>query len=302
MTKNIFYAVCFLLVSSVAFSAETVRQVLGDREFSKGFTITGQQHADKPRIETFDQKEVTPLWRICQWNSKGKLENTEIAEDTIRIFDEYKSVTLDRKTGAINLTDNAIKEWDAKLRTSQHTPWPHLLLEQSPFKNPISIAKAKNIWVEFDFEITVMDHQGEQNPDLHTAQVGWFLYLKNVNPDSPGYRDFLWFGTSLFDARVDFTKNYAAQDFAMPNGSFIYTIGSETYLKEKCDVGRRQKVRYDILPEIEKALKAAHAQGFMKHSQVKDLTFDGTNIGWEIPGVYNAGITLHKLSVEVIED
>jgi len=87
----------------------------------------------------------------------------------------------------------------------------------------------------------------------------------------------------------------------MPNGSFIYTLGSKSYLKEKVEVGKRQKVRYNILPEIQKAIDTAHQRGFISNSTREDMFFDGTNIGWEIPGVFDAGITFYKLSVEVVE-
>jgi hypothetical protein len=87
----------------------------------------------------------------------------------------------------------------------------------------------------------------------------------------------------------------------MPNGKFIYTIGNKTYLTKKVEVGQRQKIQYDILPEVQKALDTAHQKGFIVHSTVQDMVFDGMNIGWEIPGVYDAGMTFHQLSVEVIK-
>jgi len=294
-----------MILSAFLFSpgiarAEETRQVLEDRTFSRGFVLTGPTHQSPLRTETFGQKEVVPLWRIPQWTSRGTLDAVEVTDQTVKFSDPYKSVTLDRESGVINLTVDASKEYDTP-RTGPEQPWVHLLLEQSPFTTPIKITGAKAIWVEFDFELTKFKDYGENDPGKHAAQVGWFLYLKNINPKSPGFRDFLWFGMSLFDNRQDFTTLYANQDFAMPDGSFIYTLGSDSYLKEKVEVGRRQKVRIDILPEIRKALETAHSRGFMTKSTIDDLVFDGTNIGWEIPGVFDVGMTFHNLSVEVVE-
>jgi hypothetical protein len=302
MTKSLLATIfSFFLFAAFSMSAaEEFRQVLEDQTFSHGFVITGAKHDQPKRKETFGQ-EGEPCWQIAQWNSKGLLENVQTDENQAVLSDSYKSVTLNRKTGAINLTVDASKEWNEIPRDSNSVPWPHLLLSQSPFKKPISIANAKAIWVEFDFELTKLKTYGTPNPRLHTAQVGWFLYLKNSNSQSKGFHDFLWFGLSLFDSRYDFTSPYAAQDHAMPNGKFIYTVGNKSYLKEKAEVGKRQKVRYNILPEIQNALEAAHAKGFIPHSTVNDMVFDGTNIGWEIPGVYDAGMTLYHLSVEVVE-
>jgi len=55
------------------------------------------------RVETFGQNDVTPHWRIPQWISKGLLDLVQIDENTVRFSDDYKSVTLDRKAGTINL-------------------------------------------------------------------------------------------------------------------------------------------------------------------------------------------------------
>jgi hypothetical protein len=302
MTKSIL--IVFIVVSTICntFSmAEEVYQVLEDRNYSQGFTIQGTKHGQPKRVETLGQDGVTPHWQIAQWNSKGTLDRIEFDENTATFSDPYKSVFLNRKTGAINLTVLASKEWNNKPRESRSEPWPHLLLSQSPFANPINIAQAQAIRVTFDFELTLLQKYGEQKNNLHTAQVSWFLYLKNTNKQSKGFHDFLWFGISFFDSRHDFTSTFAAQDFAMPNGKFIYTIGNKKYLTQKVEVGQRQKIQYDILPEVQKALDTAHQKGFIVHSNIQDMVFDGMNIGWEIPGVYDAGMTFHQLSVEVIK-
>ncbi|MDR2757436.1 MAG: hypothetical protein LBC20_17215 [Planctomycetaceae bacterium] len=301
MTKNILTIYFMLVICNTFLIAEEVCQVLDDRNYSQGFTILGTKHDQPKRIETFGQEGVTPRWQIAQWHSKGTLDCLDLDENTIKFSDPYKSVLLNRQTGAINLTVLASKEWNNVPRESHSEPWPHLLLSQSPFTNPINIAHAQEIRVTFDFELTLLQKYGEQKNNLHTAQVGWFLYLKNTNKQSKGFHDFLWFGISLFDSRRDFTSTYAAQDFAMPNGKFIYTIGNKTYLTKKVEVGQRQKIQYDILPEVQKALDTAHQKGFIVHSNIQDMVFDGMNIGWEIPGVYDAGMTFYQLSVEVIK-
>lgn len=294
----LFYA--FVLAASITSSAveSTTRQVLDDLLFLKGFELTGPTHQSPHRIETFGQSGAVPVWKVAQWNSRGTLEQVNISDRQVQMSDSCKSLTLDRKTGAINLTVNASKEYD-RPRQSSSEPWVHLLLEQSPLAKPVSIAKAKAVWVEFDFELTKFNAHGVPDPGLHAAQVSWFLYLENTNPQSKGYKDFLWFGLSIFDNRHDFVPLYANQDIAMPNGSFIYTLGSQSYLKEKIVVGKRQKVRYNILPEIQKAIDAAHQRGFFSGSAREDLVFSGTNIGWEIPGMFDVGITFYTLSVEV---
>ena len=280
--------------------AKKPREVLADVKFADGFTLTGATHEAAQRVETFGQSGMTPTWKIAQWHSKGLLDRVQIDEKAVKMTDDYKSVTLDRETGAINLTVHTSKEYDQP-RASSSQPWVHLLLEQSPFREPIKVTEAAEIWVEVEFELTENAAHGPQNPALHAAQLSWHLYLKNTEEQSKGFRDFLWFGVSMFDSRNDFVPDYAAQDFAMPNGSFIYTLGSKRYLDKPVEVGRRQTIRRNILPDIKQALETAHKRNFITNTFIDDVVLDGTNIGWEVPGTFDVGVTLHKLSVRVVE-
>jgi hypothetical protein len=281
-------------------TAEKSREVLADVKFTQGFVLTGTTHDAPLRVETFGQKDVTPAWRMPQWNSKGLLDRVQVSDERVVMTDDYKSVTLDRKSGAINLTVHTSKEYPTP-RTSPSQPWVHLLLEQSPFQEPIKVADAAAIWVEIEFELTENTAHGPQDPDLHAAQLSWFLYLKNTNRQSNGFRDFLWFGVSMFDSRHDFVPDYAAQDFAMPNGSFIFTLGSKRYFDKPVEIGKRQTIRHNILDGIREAVETAHQRGFITNTTIDDVVLDGTNIGWEVPGTFDVGVTLHKFSVTVVE-
>ena len=289
-----------VLYSTSLFAEEKLREVLNDTTFSQGFILTGATHNAPRRIETFGQKDIKPAWIMPQWNSQGLLDRVNVDESTIKLTDDFKSVTLNRKTGAINLTVYASKEYETP-RTSPSQPWVHLLLEQSPFLKPIKVSEAAAIWVEVEFELTKNVAHGRQNPSLHAAQLSWFLYMKNTNSQSKGFRDFLWFGISMFDSRYDFVPDFAAQDFAMPNGSFIYTLGSKRYFDTPIKVGERRTLRRNILGDLREAIETAHTRGFITNTTIEDVVLDGTNIGWEVPGTYDAGVTLHKISITVVE-
>ena len=292
--------ICFLNVSLFADDAAKIpREVLTDAKFAQGFVLTGATHGAPQRVETFGQKDVTPVWRMPQWNSKGLLDRVKVDENTVALTDDCKSVTLDRKTGTINLTVHASKEYD-KPRELPSQPWVHLLLEQSPFAKPVKVSEAAAIWVEVEFELTENTAHGPQDPGLHAAQFQWFLYMKNTNEQSEGFRDFVWFGLSMFDSRHEFVPDYAAQDFAMPNGSFIYSLGSKRYLDKPVEIGRRQTIRREILNDLREGIETAHKRGFITNTTIDDVVLDGTNIGWEVPGVYDVGVTLHKISVTVV--
>lgn len=281
--------------------------VLADADFARGFCVKNVKSGEPGRVVRFtspgvaDQDEKTPpVWEIAQWHSRGTLGKTEITEAHVTLSDAYKSVTLDRHSGAVTLTAEASREYE-KPRASAAEPWVHLLLEQGRFARPVKCADMTAIIVEAELELTHLEAVGEQDPALHAAQFSWFLYLKNMKEDSPGKHDFLWFGLSFFDSRHDFTQDYAAQDFAVPEGKFIYIVGSRHLLAEKVAKNRRFTVRRDILPDIRRAVAVAHEKGFIPHSAVEDLTLDGMNIGWEITGKIDAGMKIHRVKVEIKE-
>jgi hypothetical protein len=281
-------------------TAKKTREVLTDTKFAKGFALTGATHAAPMRVETFGQKDVTPEWRMPQWTSKGLLDRVQVDEDTVRLTDDYKSVTLNRKTGAINLSLDTSKEYDPP-RTSTSQPWVHLLLEQPRFQKPIKVSETAEIWAEVEFELTKNKEHGTNDPNIHAAQLSWFLYLKNTDPESKGFHDFVWFGLSMFDSRHDFVPDYAMQDFAQPNGSFIRSLGTKRFFDEPLKVGERRTIRFNIREEIREAIALAHKNGFIVNTTFDDVVLDGTNIGWEVPGTYDVGATLHKISVTVVE-
>jgi len=280
-------------------TAKKSREVLTDTKFAKGFVLTGATHAAPKRVETFGQKDVTPEWRMPQWTSKGLLDRVLVENDTVRLIDDYKSVTLDRKTGAITLSVDTSKEYETP-RTSPAQPWVHLLLELPAFPQPIKVNEAAEIWAEVEFELTRCQAHGTNDPRIHAAQLSWFLYLKNTNPESEGLHDFVWFGLSMFDSRYEFVPDYAMQDFAMPNGSFIRSLGTKRFFDKPVKVGERQTIRYNILDEIREAITIAHKHGFIINTTFDDVVIDGTNIGWEVPGTYDVGVTLHRISVTVV--
>jgi len=307
MIRLLFLASFSVLFGTSLLADESVKkswEALSDTKFSKGFVLSGPLHASPTRNATFGQKDEKPEWRIAQWDSKGLLDRVLIDDDTVKLTDDYKSVTLNRKTGAINLAMDTLREYESP-RTSPHQPWACLLLDQMSFQKPIKVSEAAEIWVEADFELTENKAHGPQNPDLHTAQLVWVFYMKNTNRESKGYRDFLWFCLQLFDSRYDFAPDFAMQDFnpqgAQGNGHFIRLLGSKRYFDKPVVVGERQTLRYDIRDAVQEAIEVAHKHGFIVNTTIDDVILDGTNIGWEVPGTYDVGATLYKMSVQVMD-
>lgn len=293
-----FFAFCaFSQLFAVAQIEADSREVLSDVNFERGFVLTGPKHDSPSRNELFPGSgKEKPAWRITQWNSQGMLDRISVDEKNITLSDSCKTVQVEKSTGEITLSIAGAKEYE-RPRKSAAEPWAHLLLEQPSFEKPIRIADVKSIFLELEFELLECTQHGEPDPALHAAQFSWFVYLKNKNPDSKGFHDFLWFGLGIFDSRHEFVPLYAAQDFAVPEGKFIYSLGGRSFLEEKIVPKKAYKIKIDILPELKTALKTAQGRGFLENSRLEEMELDGTNIGWEIPGVIDASIRIRKISL-----
>lgn len=272
-----------------------------DPRFERGLRVNGTKHGDPARlIDSNGQiaNKLKPVWTVAQWHCRGQLDRVEQQGDVLKLYDEGKSLTIDKKTGSFNMTVSGRKEYGDRIRKQPGDPWVHLLLSQGKeLKTPLLHTLDKLI-VELEFELTEFESVLESPLPIHAAQFQLFLYLRGVDPKDPKrYVNFTWFGISVFDNRSDFTDDYAAQDFAMENGQFIYTIGSKHTLKEKVEVGKPMKIQVDILPYVGKCLEKAHEKKFMLETDFEHALFEGMNIGWEIPGVFDCGMTVHRLAI-----
>jgi len=56
-------------------------------------------------------------------------------------------------------------------------------------------------------------------------------------------------------------------------------------------------VKVDILPYIKSAYQLAKDRNYLSNTTWDDLYIGSTNIGWELPGTYNASVKISKLNV-----
>ncbi|MBQ7770526.1 MAG: hypothetical protein IJ373_05005, partial [Clostridia bacterium] len=61
-------------------------------------------------------------------------------------------------------------------------------------------------------------------------------------------------------------------------------------------VGKKVRIKVNVLPEIEKALKIVQSYGEMVGADVKKLKIASTNLGWELPGNNDVNIQITQLN------
>ena len=142
----------------------------------------------------------------------------------------------------------------------------------------------------------------EYVPTLHSAQFLMNFTLSNLNKESKGYGDTIWFGLAFYDYRFTYSEEGIAIDDGKESATGIakYGISSKKFLPEPVCIGDKVFVDFDVLPEIANALKLAQeyeALEVFRDTEVKDLKFTTMNLGWEIPGTFDVASTIYQLGL-----
>ena len=90
------------------------------------------------------------------------------------------------------------------------------------------------------------------------------------------------------------TSSITRENFREP----LYAPGGDTYASESTHGGGPVTFEGDLLPEVLVGLERAWAQGLLGDSQdLADYRLGGMNIGWEVPGVFDAAVELWDLEL-----
>lgn len=303
-----------------------VYELFDDTKFEKGFSVTGMDsptnHLLPPYYFNYGDNSLRPKWTLAQWDSKIDFrdENETIfssPDDNVYIYEnDTKKVTVDTNTGEIGLQLNASAVYDAPRKDGER--WPHLLISQD--MNSRDTQQARQLKNVDHLRLTLSqkltkfeDHMdGQANSGLHAASMYIYLYVKGINEQ--GRTEMTWFGLPLFDNRYPFPGETGMQDGGKDDASglFIYLTPSQAFTNTSftdetgTPVGSEDNawmdIDIDLKPFIERALALANEKGFMKGVTMDTVYLDGMNLGWEMPGTYDAEMLIKNLSLKAYVD
>lgn len=280
--------------------------ILEDKKFEKGFSIAYM--SDKNYIDyggTIEQGAWR--WGINEEGSTDVINADTVIteEDGWRVFRSpkgSKTVKLNPETGSFYLELNASVDYGDHIREDGEG-WPHLLFTQNYDDGRLPLlSQMKNLYMEIDFDfVKFEDKMGvSANRNKHACQFQWYVAIKNVNPDSPDFGDWFWLGLQFFDNRYNFCSQNLIVDGGKTTatGKAIYTADMRNVMNKKVvEAGENYKVKFDIMPEIEKALtqlKDFEDMDTLRKTKLEDLRIFHTNIGWEMPGSYDAAVQVNS--------
>jgi len=296
-----------------------------DINFKKNLRITKTDFTEStpyhgsPVVLHDKYSSSTPNWTMAQWGTRYDIKNTasDLGGHTLNKSDDglintitskgktvngivipAKVLSLNSYTGEIYMESNCSVEYETP--REGYEPWVHLLLESNLTKEK-SLSQMTSCVMEADYEVNYCDNKtGEAyNPNVHAAQLVWYITLQNLNNKSAEYGKYIWFGVSLFDNRDAGKETSLYYAFDAGTGTAIYNLGSSYYMKDKKipTVGERKTALIDIRPYVEEAFNIAKKDGYFETTVFTDLYLGSSNFGYEVPGTFDISSTIHSINV-----
>jgi len=310
--KRLLCGACLLLVAGGSSAGSEAEPVFGDFSFRQGFLLS-YPHAARGRAAaaTLDlgRAEAQPLWRLCQWGTKYSLADTPCvpgAQGDVCYENQGKRVVVggpDAPRRDLILEVRGQAEYGARPRQAGEG-WPHLLVEQDATR-PFRIDALERLTLSVRLRLLhCTNHMAatDYNPGLHAAQFQMFLIVKNINPQAKDRGDYFWFGVPFFDNRHDSPPAYMAQDAGKSDatGKFIYTVAAQSVGVKPLTSGRWVAVEANLLPHIQRGLAEAVARGYFEAGDEQDYAVVNMNLGWEIPGTFDAAMQIRDLAISAL--
>lgn len=293
-----------LLLCLLALTAGDTHELVRDPTFIQGLTVLDPKPGKRVEVGTlhFGQDGPPPVWSLAQWSSRFPVTDftPKLLDDGgLAVATEGKRVVRSPQ-GELTLEVFGNAEYGGRAR-GRRDPWVHLLLGQR-FQCPLDLAHIGE--VPFSVEARLLNCRKYDSPDyspnVHATHYQLFVTVQNLNRQSAGYGDFLWFGVAMYDDRWRVPHRFVAGDKG--SGKLIYTPLGDTYTDQSMQDGEWVTFQGDLLPEIRKALDVAWERGFLKDSHdLADYRLGGMNLGWEVPGLFDCAVVMRGLSLKVVE-
>jgi hypothetical protein len=299
-------------IAASAGQGARVEPLFADTQFRQGFLLSYPDSSKGRAVECVldlgDANNV-PVWRLCQWATKHSLASASCVRDadgSSSYGNETKRVVVgpsDSPSRGLTLEIRGSAEYGTRPRQSGES-WPHLLVEQDARKlwalEELAAIRLR-IRVRLLYSTSGMA-ANEYTPSLHAAQFQMFFIVKSIRPGSADHGSYYWFGVPFYDSRHDIPPAYMAADAGKKDatGKFIYTVAGAVLGEASLQTGRWVALDVDLLPRIRQGLQEAAKRGYLKSSDPHDYAVANMNLGWEIPGTFDAAVQVQDLEISAV--
>jgi len=285
------------------------RPLLLDTHFRHGFLLSYPDSRKGPAVEAaldLGDSNNRSVWRLCQWGTKHSLAKAHCihhANGSISYNNKAKRVLVgaeDSDNRDLILEIRGSAEYGTKARKYGES-WPHLLVEQQVCK-VYPLDQLAKLHLTLKVKLLYSENHTTReaySPTLHAAQFQMFLVVRNVNKQSKNCGNYYWFGVPFYDSRYDIPPSHKAKDNGKTDatGKFIYTIAGEQVNTEHLKKNQWVEIDVNLLPHIEAGLEEAARRGCLTDLNPGDYAVTGMNMGWELPGTFDASIQIRDLGI-----
>lgn len=280
--------------------------LVADSTFGNGIILRGTNSGNPVTSDTFKpfSDALGPAcWMLSEWGSSHPLRTTVATgnDTSVSYSNEGKKITFSRSENGTGIEMEIFTSREFHAARKSGEDWPHLLLEQE-LRPQLRVDSITSLMLNLNAQLMYCNNRmksQEFDPKIHTAQFSLYLAVNNRNRNSPGYGDYVWFGVPLYDYRYKHINLYKAKDVgkADATGRFIYSIAGRSAYQGSFHDQNWKHIAKDLYPEIRKAFETAKHNGYLTASSWEDMYITGMNIGWEVPGTFDAGLQLEGLSL-----
>lgn len=273
--------------------------------FSKGFRLTGYdsrfpENHDIGRLEYGEMASQTD-WRIGQWGSNHNLINAvhTVVGNTDEYYDGAKKLVIKNANNGFILDVDGSKDIEGDRVEGQE--WLHFILEVMPFPTQVKMKDINFLEYYLEFKLTKEVNNLENfNPNLHTALFIWYITLNDLDPESPTYGDYFWFGLPIYDYRHDYSPYFAQQDSGKEDRTdkFIVNLAGDTFLNSIVSLNVQQYMQFDAYQSLKDSYDLAVERGFLKNTKFENMSIASMYIGWELPGNFDVAMDVNAISIK----
>ena len=279
--------------------------IIRDRDFRNGLAIYGTRHEDDFIAQYAGVSETTGYqrWNVAQW----ALYNHPLTAETPRLRREDGGYAYETPSARIDVAANGEYAIRLELRASAEyggvprvagQDWPHLLLEQHDYvesEPALGELRSLDYAAEVQLEYCRCNMSPEQlNSELHAAQFVHFFAIGD-----PEARDMFWFGITFFDSRYKIYPGYAHLDVGKADctNKMVIVEPLTVYTDDAPLPGNWLHCKADLLPLLRRAVETAQSRGTLPDCRFERMKILSTNIGFELPGDYDAALQIRKLEL-----
>ena len=314
---NILCFLCFFLNVNISglYAQKRITEVIKDASFHNGLLLSPLDPATvrkgggfaKTFRDTlrFNKSTSNPSWRLHQWHSKYSLEKSDpvkAADGRISYENRGKRVAL-LKDSSLLLEIKTSNEWGNTPR-KKGEDWPHLLIAQDFSESSPVIGELEQLVFSAEIKLEKCENKmadGSFDPNLHTAHTPLYFVVRNDNSKSADYGQRIWLGIHSFDYRYPELKHDDRLRKDKGTSSYIYNIPPREFWGDvNFNDLKEHKGHADLLPYIKKAVEVMREKDLFKNPSLDDLKVTGMNFGWEVPGIFDATVSVKKLSLKAV--